>query len=623
MSAGNYLPSLNEKQIFSEALERNPGADRDAYLAEACAGDTQLLSSVRSLIHEHEAEKLNGSTLGSLSFKQNAETSTELAPGTEVGDFVILNKIGPGGCGVVYKALQKSVSREVALKVIRPGMFSQAVIERFNLEKTTLGLLNHSNIVKVFIAGNYNGQPYYAMEFVDGLHLTEFADKNKLSIVNRLKLFLQVCGAVKDAHEHGVIHRDLKPANILVAEKKEGEPLVKVIDFGVAKLLNENFNREHATQIGQLIGTPAYMSPEQTGDDPSLVNESSDIYALGALLYELLVGKLPLKAEGARPQQVEAIRKVEPEPPSACINENIGASCFQIAEKRGIAPSQLENILKGELDRIVMKCLEKEPQNRYGSVEELKSDIEAYLAVSQAKNNYKKARVIAAVAIALFAILIAILSYASADNRGQDVSTPQTTVQTKTQTPPLPAPVTTSQKTVQTNSQTTPWIPPWSAPATTPQTTPQITPGLVLDKSQPDPQTPEGLLTLLTTETLYEKYSQLLDDHLTTNGTEVWDWLYEQSWFKNKGTGKIKEKRVDGPRKEIVLEYKSVEGVETISVVFLEKNGILEFNDLYLYDLKGDTFNMYLSYLLNEPIKAKAEFLLHNPLKFWRPFSSY
>ena len=248
---------------------------------------------------------------------------------------------------------------------------------------------------------------------------------------------------------------------------------------------------------------------------------------------------------------LKEIRKVEPEP-SACINENIGASYFQIAEKRGIAPSQLENILKGELDRVVMKCLEKDPKNRYNSVGELKRDIESYVTVSQGKKRYRKVLLIAAVGIVLVTVL-----------------------------------------------------------------------ALVTAKSKPDPETPEGLLTILTTPIFYENNPQLVTNHLTTNGAEVWDWLYAQSWFKDRGIGKVKEIRSKSPRKEIVLEYESVEGVETISAVFLEENGLLKFDDLYLYNLNGDAFNMYLSYLLNNPIKAKAEFLLHNPLKFWRPFSNY
>ena len=237
----------------------------------------------------------------------------DIQPGTIIDDFVILNKIGPGGCGIVYKAQQRSVTREVALKLIRPDKAVQGVIERFGQEKNTLGSLNHPKIVNIIAGGKTSlelgNQHFFAMEYVDGQSITNYSDKHKLSVHKRLELFIQVCEAIEFAHKHEVIHRDIKPANILVAEDVNREPIVKVIDFGIAKIINNGLPFAFATQAGFPIGTPLYMSPEQAGEDPTLVDEGSDIYSLGVLLYELLIGCLPLEVEGDLEARKEIIRK--------------------------------------------------------------------------------------------------------------------------------------------------------------------------------------------------------------------------------------------------------------------------------------------------------------------------
>jgi len=333
---------------------------------------------------DNEDGSTAGYTLGGAQGASSPAANLDIQLETVIDeDFQVSGIVGPGGCGMVYKARQISIPREVVLKVIKSGLSVQAVIERFKLEKATLGSLNHPNIVNVISSGNHNGQPYFAMEYVDGQHITKYTDKRNLPVNKRLELFLQVCDAIDYAHERGVIHRDLKPANILVTEKVNGEPLVKVIDFGIAKVVNNGLPLAYATQTGQPIGTPAYMSPEQTGEVAGSVSESSDIYSLGVVLYELLVGKLPLEIIGSQDDQLKMIRETPVLPPSSRINEKDDVTYFQVAHKRGVDPAELDEIVRGELDRIVMKCLEKECQKRFASVEELKVSIQNYLAANQ------------------------------------------------------------------------------------------------------------------------------------------------------------------------------------------------------------------------------------------------
>lgn len=347
MASEQPLPSIRERDIFFEAILKKTPAECDAYLIESCGGDQKLLESIKSLIEAYETGKNSGNILGANCFMQSPEPPDNLTPGSVVEDFLILNKIGPGGWGVVYKAQQKSVSREVALKVINPGISAQSVVERFNQEIKTLGALKHPNIVNVIAGGSHLGRPYFAMEYVDGLPITQYAEKINLTVQNRLRLFLQVCEAVHHAHEMGVVHRDLKPANILVTEETVGEPLVKVIDFGIAKVVNNGLPLAYATQTGQPIGTPAYMSPEQTGETIEEVSESTDVYSLGVLLYELLVGKLPLEIKSSDKEQIKIIGEVTPLPPSKRVNEMNNDGFLLIAQKRGLDPTQLKKMILG------------------------------------------------------------------------------------------------------------------------------------------------------------------------------------------------------------------------------------------------------------------------------------
>jgi serine/threonine protein kinase len=299
----------------------------------------------------------------------------EIKAGTEIDDFQILDPIGPGGCGMVYRAKQKSISRKVAFKVIHRGQYTQAIIERFNLERKTLGSLNHPNIVSIYGGGEYNGQPYFAMELVDGLPITKYADKNRLSIVDRVKLFLQVLEAVEFAHENGVIHRDIKPSNILVAEKSDGEHLVKVIDFGIAKIVNDGLPLAYATQTGQPIGTPGYMSPEQLGDGDNPIDCGTDIYSLGVLLHELLIGCLPFSPEVLSNQELDAVFSREPESVLLKFNRLNKDEQDRVAFLRNSDSSSFREIIQGDLNQIVIKCLKPIRDFRYLTVRQLIQEI--------------------------------------------------------------------------------------------------------------------------------------------------------------------------------------------------------------------------------------------------------
>jgi serine/threonine protein kinase len=296
----------------------------------------------------------------------------------------LLSLVSEGGMGIVYLAEQKQpIRRRVALKVIKPGMDSKRVIARFESERQALALMNHPNIAQVYDAGTTeSGRPYFAMEYVKGVSITEHCDRHKLTIEQRLKLFLQVCQAVQHAHQKGIIHRDIKPSNIQVAI--QGEQVVpKVIDFGVAKALSQPLTeRTLVTELGQFVGTPEYMSPEQaemTGQD---IDTQSDIYSLGVLLYELLTGVLPFEAEALRTGGIEHIRKIiqetDPKTPSARLTK-LGKEAKIVAEKRRTEVGALAKCLHRELEWIPLKAMRKERTERYRSASELADDIENYL----------------------------------------------------------------------------------------------------------------------------------------------------------------------------------------------------------------------------------------------------
>jgi len=381
-------PSEREIEIFNAALEVAP-AERGAYLDQACAGDAALRQRVEELLKavEEAGDFLESPAasppapggaviLGSVSVEK---------PGDRIGRYKLLQQIGEGGCGVVYMAEQQEpVQRRVALKVIKLGMDTKSVIARFEAERQALALMDHPNIAKVLDAGATDtGRPYFVMELVRGLKITDYCDENNLSTQERLNLFIQVCKAIQHAHQKGIIHRDIKPSNILVT-MNDGVPLPKVIDFGIAKATHGKLTDQTLfTAFEQFIGTPAYMSPEQTELSALDIDTRSDIYSLGVLLYELLTGRTPFDAKKLLQAGLDEIRRTireqEPARPSTCLNTMQGADLTEIARHRKAEPPKLIHLVRGDLDWIVMKALEKDRSRRYETANGLASDIQRHL----------------------------------------------------------------------------------------------------------------------------------------------------------------------------------------------------------------------------------------------------
>jgi serine/threonine protein kinase/tetratricopeptide (TPR) repeat protein len=401
------LPDV--KSVFGKALELASPADRAAYLGEVCGGDSRLRGEVEGLLSALDrAGRFMSHPPAAL--PDPAASEPDEAIGTVIGPYTLVETLGEGGMGTVYLAEQEQpVKRRVALKLIKAGIGSPQAVARFDQERQTLALMDHPNIAQVLDAGTISGarsqesevgkqglavtpdpslltpdsgRSYVVMELVNGVPITRFCDQERLTPRERLELFLPVCHAVQHAHQKGIIHRDLKPSNVLIA-LYDGRPVPKVIDFGVAKAVGSTLSeRAKLTEVGVLVGTLEYMAPEQAELNNLDIDTRADIYSLGVLLYELLTGSPPFTSEQLRDrgfaEMLRLVKEVEPPKPSTRLSTS--DELARIAATRRVEPKALTRLLTGELDWIVMKCLEKERDRRYETAEALAADIGRHLA---------------------------------------------------------------------------------------------------------------------------------------------------------------------------------------------------------------------------------------------------
>ena len=384
------MNTADEERIFSEALAL-PAEKRAEYLDQACTGNAALRAAVEALlaVHGRESKFLESppaellATVGESSLGDAGPLPD--ASGTMIGPYKLMERIGEGGMGEVYMAEQlHPVRRRVALKLIKPGMDSRQVIARFEAERQALAIMDHPNIAKVLDASaTDSGRPYFVMELVRGIPITEYCDQASLSTSERLKLFVQVCSAVQHAHTKGIIHRDLKPSNVLVT-LHDGTPVPKIIDFGIAKATHGQrlTDKTLFTEFHQFVGTPQYMSPEQADIGGLDIDTRSDVYSLGVLLYELLTGTTPFDPQELRRRAYEEIQRIirEEQPPKPSMRlSTLGETLAVVAARRGTDPKKLDRLIRGELDWIVMRCLEKDRSRRYETASGLANDVHRHL----------------------------------------------------------------------------------------------------------------------------------------------------------------------------------------------------------------------------------------------------
>ncbi|HTY85891.1 MAG TPA: serine/threonine-protein kinase [Candidatus Acidoferrum sp.] len=394
--------SPQEEALFDAARNLTSAAARRAFLDQACADNPGLRAQVEALLAtEGEAERFFSDAAAQVVLKAGAlkETTAKLAApgaeperdltdisGTRIGRYKLLQRIGEGGAGTVYMAEQEEpVRRRVALKIIKLGMDTKSVIARFEAERQALAMMDHPNIARVLDAGATDtGRPYFVMELVRGIKITDYCDKNQLDTRRRLDLFIPVCQAIQHAHQKGIIHRDIKPSNILVT-LHDGVPVPKVIDFGIAKATEAQLtDKTLFTAYEQIIGTPAYMSPEQAEMSGLDIDTRTDIYSLGVLLYELLTGRPPFDPRKLMQHGLDEMRRTlreeEPQRPSTMVTTLQRTELTATAEHRHAEPPKLISLLRGDLDWIVMKALEKDRRRRYETANGLAMDIQRYLS---------------------------------------------------------------------------------------------------------------------------------------------------------------------------------------------------------------------------------------------------
>ena len=384
---------MDEEAILLEALQITSPEERATFLEQACGGNKELRESVEQLLDAHErAGRFLFDAPTSLPLARMGRARVEPVPldlrsdegpGTRIGPYELLQQLGEGGMGTVFLAEQdQPVKRRVALKIIKVGMDTRQVIARFEQERQALALMDHPHIAKVLDAGTTSaGRPFFVMELVLGVPITQYCDQAQLTLRERLELFIPVCQAVQHAHQKGIIHRDLKSSNVMVG-LYDGHPISKVIDFGIAKATGQQLTeRTMFTEVGQIVGTLEYMAPEQTEPNCLDIDTRADIYSLGVLLYELLTGSTPFSSEELRrwafDEMLRIIREVEPLKPSTRLSN--AQELALIAAQRKLEPRRLTKIVSGDLDWIVMKCLEKERGRRYESANGLAADLARFL----------------------------------------------------------------------------------------------------------------------------------------------------------------------------------------------------------------------------------------------------